>query len=136
MLQRTFRAFSKLRRRGPALGHGRGREGFTLVEILVVLVILSVGVIPIALIQHRAKREVTESDQYTRAVTVGQAQLERIKGMGFGNAVDEAGEDSGVTWNSTITNVGFGLDRIEVTVSWRESGDVVDLTFADLVSMR
>ncbi len=134
MLQRMYRAFSKARRLGPAVG--RGREGFTLVEIMVVMVILSVGVIPIALIQHRAKREVTESDQYTRAVTVGQAQLERIKGMGFGNAVNEAGEDNGVDWNSTITNMGFGLDRIEVTVSWRESGDVVNLTFADLVSMR
>ena len=122
------------------LGHGRlplpGNGGFTLVEIMMVLMILSVGVLPIAMIQHRARREVTESDHYTRAVTVAQAQLERIKGLGFGNAANEAGVEGAVNWNSTITNVGFGLDRIEVTVVWQEGGDAVTMTFADLVSLR
>lgn len=112
------------------------RLGFTLVEILMVLVILSVGILPVAIIQHQARREVTESDHYTRAVTVAQAQLERIKGLGFGNAVNEAGVEGTVAWNSTITNLAFGLDRVEVTVAWQEGGDPVSLTFADLVSMR
>lgn len=112
------------------------RQGFTLVEILMVLVILSVGILPVAIIQHQARREVTESDHYTRAVTVAQAQLERIKGLGFGNAVNEAGVDGTVAWNSIITNLAFGLDRVEVTVTWQEGGDASALTFADLMSMR
>ena len=112
------------------------RQGFTLVEILMVLMILSVGILPVAIIQHQARREVTESDHYTRAVTVAQAQLERIRALGFGNAVNEAGVEGTVAWNSTITNLAFGLDRVEVTVVWQEGGDAVNLTFADLVSMR
>jgi len=113
-----------------------GREGFTLVEILMVLVILSVGVLPIALIQHRARREVTQSDIYTRAITVAQAQMERIKSQGFGNITNETGADGVINWTSTVTNVGFGLDRIEVAVTWQEGGAPMTLTFADLVSMR
>ena len=134
MLRRMNTAFRRFLRRGrlPV----PGKEGFTLVEIMMVLVILSIGVLPIALIQHRARREVTESDHYTRAVTVAQAQLERIKGQGFGNAVDEVGVDGIVNWTSTITNVSFGLDQIEVTVTWQEGGDALNMTFADLVSMR
>lgn len=113
-----------------------GREGFTLVEILMVLLILSVGVIPIAMIQHRARRQVTQADIYTRAVTVGQAQLERMKSQGFGNIVNEAGVDGPVNWNATVTNVSFGLDRVQVVVNWQEGGTPMNLTLADLVSMR
>ncbi len=134
MLTRCHHNLTRFLRRGRLPLPGRG--GFTLVEILMVLVILSVGVLPIALIQHRARREVTQSDIYTRAITVAQAQMERIKSQGFGNIADEAGADGVINWTSTVTNVGFGLDRVEVVVTWQEGGAPMTLTFADLVSMR
>jgi prepilin-type N-terminal cleavage/methylation domain-containing protein len=115
---------------------GFGREGFTLVEILMVLMILSVGVLPIAVIQHRARQQVSESDRVTQAIEIGQMQLERIKGMGFGNGVAEQGQLGQITWNTTVTNVSFGMDRIEVTVAWDNDGRRETLTMADLVSMR
>lgn len=137
-MQRAGGGARRLRRSARALAARSrpGRDGFTLVEIMMVLVILAVGILPVAVIQHQARREVTESDMYTRAVTVAQAQLERVKAQGFGNAVNEAGVDGTVTWATTITNVAFGLDRVDVTVTWQESGDAASLTFADLLSMR
>ncbi len=134
MLMRCHSALKGLLRKGRTSALDRG--GFTLVEILMVMLILSVGILPIAMIQHRARAQVTQSDIYMRAVTLGQAQLERIKQQGFGNIVAEAGVDGVVNWNSTVNNVAFGLDRIEVTVVWQESGAPMTLTFADLVSMR
>jgi prepilin-type N-terminal cleavage/methylation domain-containing protein len=115
---------------------GFGREGFTLVEILMVLMILSVGVLPIAVIQHRARQQVSESDRVTQAIEIGQMQLERIKGMGFGNGVAEQGQVGQITWNTTVTNVSFGMDRVEVTVAWNNDGRQETLTMANLVSMR
>jgi prepilin-type N-terminal cleavage/methylation domain-containing protein len=115
---------------------GFGREGFTLVEILMVLMILSVGVLPIAVIQHRARQQVSESDRVTQAIEIGQMQLERIKGMGFGNGAAQQGQVGQITWNTTVTNVSFGMDRIEVTVAWDNDGRRETLTMADLVSMR
>ena len=60
------------------LGTGRlpglGCEGFTLVEIMMVLMILSVGVLPIAVIQHRARGEVSEADRYTQGIEIAQIQ--------------------------------------------------------------
>ena len=112
------------------------RTGFSLVEVLVVLMIISVGILPIAIVQHRARREVNESDQYSDAVTVAQTQLERIKGMGFGNAAADSGQDGRISWNAQVTNVSFGMDRVAVTASWNNHDGTQTVTIADLVSMR
>ncbi len=113
-----------------------GREGFTLVEIMMVLMILTVGVLPIAVIQHQAREEVSEADRYTQAVEVAQMHLERIKGMGFGNAVAQNGVAGQITWAAQVNNVAFGLDRVTVTVTWQNDGQQETLTLADLVSTR
>ena len=122
------------------LAHGRlpgfGRDGFTLVEIMMVLMILTIGILPIAVIQHRARDQVSEADRVTQAIEIGQMQLERLKGMGFGNAAPGQGQIGNVTWTATVTNVSFGMDRIEVTVAWNNDGVQETLTMADLVSMR
>ena len=67
---------------------------------------------------------------------MAQAQLERLKSRGFGNIANEAGVDGTINWNATVNNVGFGLDRVEVTVNWQEGGNAMNLTLADLVSLR
>ena len=113
-----------------------GREGFTLVEIMMVLVILSVGILPVAVIQHRARKEVSESNRYTEGIVIASSQLERIKGMGFGNAAADSGAAGNVNWVARINNVAFGLDRITVTASWQNDNVVESLTVTDLVSMR
>jgi prepilin-type N-terminal cleavage/methylation domain-containing protein len=115
---------------------GSGREGFTLVEIMMVLMILTVGVLPIAIIQHQAREEVSEADRYSQAVEVAQLHLERIKGMGFGNGVVETGTAGQVTWASQINQVSFGLERITVTATWNNDGSQETVTLTDLVSMR
>ena len=134
MMRQLHEKFQRLRGRGKA---GRyGREGFTLVEIMMVLLILSLGILPIAIIQHRARREVTESDNFTRAITVAQGQMERIKGLGFGNAAADSGVIDNITWSSTITTVQTGLERIEVTTRWQSPDQMEQLTIADLISIR
>lgn len=112
------------------------RAGFSLVEILMVLMILTVGVLPIALIQHRARREVTEADWHTRAIAIAQMQMERLKAQGFGNIVAENGVTDNVTWDAQINNVSFGLDRLTVTATWRNNDVLETLVVSNLVSMR
>lgn len=112
------------------------RDGFTLVEIMMVLFILTVGILPLAVIQHRARHDVTKSDLHTQGITVAQDQLERMKGLGFGNAVPEVGTVGSVDYATSVTNVSFGLNRLEVTVTWLDGGDNNSITLADMVSMR
>ena len=134
MMQKIARRMRRARRIGPRAPIGR--EGFSLVEIMMVLMILSIGVLPLVIIQHRARGEVTESDQFTQGLTVAQTELERIKGMGFGNAAADTGQVDNVTWVAQVSNVSFGLDRVQVTASWRDGNGVSSLTVTDLVSMR
>src|SRR5210317_271707 len=98
------------------------RDGFSLVEIMMVLLILSVGIIPLAVIQHQARQDVQESDTYTDGLNVAQSQLERIKGLGFGNAASDSGVVGNIQWTAQVDNVSFGLDRVQVTTSWRDGG--------------
>lgn len=113
-----------------------GREGFTLVEILMVLMILTVGVLPIAVIQHQARNEVSEADRQTQGLEVAQLHLERIKGMGFGNTVPDSGQAGQIAWTANITNVAIGLDQVQVTATWQNDGVQESLTIADLISTR
>lgn len=113
-----------------------GREGFSLVEIMMVLVILSVGVLPIAIIQHRARGEVNEADRHTQAIAVAQMQMERLKSQGFGNIVNENGTEGAINWVAQVNNVAFGLDRVTVTATWQNKGAVETLVVSNLVSMR
>ncbi len=115
---------------------GFGREGFTLVEILMVLMILSVGVLPIAVIQHRSRVQVSEADRATQAMVLAQLHLERTKGLGFGNAVNSQGQTGQIAWDVQVTNVSFGLERVQVTATWQNDGAQETLTIADLMSTR
>ena len=134
MLRELDRRLRRLRR--AARGSRPGREGFSLVEIMIVLMVLSVGVIPIAVVQNQARREVAEADRHTEAITIAQAQLERVKGLGFGNVVAENGVQGGFAWQVQVVHVAFGLDRIDVLVTWNSANAAENLTVSNLVSMR
>jgi prepilin-type N-terminal cleavage/methylation domain-containing protein len=112
------------------------RGGFSLVEIMMVMMILAIGILPIAVIQHRARQQVTQADIHTQAIAVAQSELERLKAQGFGNIVGENGQTGVVTWAAQVNNVGFGLDRLTVTTSWNNKGNVETLVVSDLISMR
>ncbi len=112
------------------------RGGFTLVEVLVVMVILAVGVLPLTMIQARSRAEVRETDRYTQAVTVAQQQLEWAKGQGFGNVVPDSGMAGHVVWRTDVQQVAFGLERIQVQVVFRQGSSPDTLRVASLLSMR
>jgi prepilin-type N-terminal cleavage/methylation domain-containing protein len=112
------------------------RGGFTLVEVLVVMVIITVGILPLALVQARARGEVQEADNYTRAVTIAQEQLEWTKGMGFAAAAPDSGAEGGVAWRTTVTDVDFGLRQIDVTVIFNQGATPDTLSMTSLLSMR
>ena len=119
-----------------ALRSNSSRSGFSLTELMVVLVILSIGILPLAMVQSRARQEVSESDRYTQAVNVAQDQLERMKGLGFNAAAPDSGVVGLIQWQTNVTLVSIGLERLEVTVSWADPDGDKSLTVANLVSLR
>jgi prepilin-type N-terminal cleavage/methylation domain-containing protein len=112
------------------------RDGFTLPEVMVVMVLLSIGILPLTMIQGRARQEVAEANRYTQAVTVAQRQLEFAKGVGFGNAAADSGLTGQVQWRRRIVDVSFGLQRIEVQVVFQQGSVPDTLQVASLISRR
>jgi prepilin-type N-terminal cleavage/methylation domain-containing protein len=114
----------------------RQTAGFSLVELMVVLVILAIGLLPLALIQTRAQQDVFESGQYTEALQVAQLQMETTKSLGFGNAAADSGLVDIFAWRSSVDNVSFGLDQIVVSVAWNEKGQTRRIQIMDRISFR
>ena len=114
----------------------RDRDGFTLVEVLVVMVIITIGILPLAMVQTRARQEVSEADRFTQAMNVAQEQLEWTKGMGFENAVPGSGTDGAVSWTTGVEDLDVGLRRVTVTVIFPQGSQPDTLQIAALLSIR
>jgi prepilin-type N-terminal cleavage/methylation domain-containing protein len=111
--------------------------GFSLVELMVVMVILTIGLLPLALVQTRAQQDVFESGRFSDAVHVAQLQMESAKSLGFSNIpIDSGLVDGAFLWRRQVTNVSFGLDQITINVRWSEKGNPQTITIFDMISMR
>lgn len=114
----------------------RDRQGFTLVEVLVVLLILTIGILPLALVQSQARREVNEADRYTEAMTRAQRELEWAKGLGFNNAAPDSGIDGALAWRTDVVDVDVGLRQVSVSVIFAQGSTPDTLTMVSLLSLR
>ena len=90
--------------------------GFTLIELMVVLIILAIGLLPLALVQTRAQQDVFESGQFSDAVQIAQLQMESAKSLGFGNIV------AGVAATRTDTDKPLKIAQIGIRDTFGESG--------------
>ena len=110
--------------------------GFSLVELMVVLVFLSIGILALSGVQTSASRDVYKTGRRTRAIALAQNRMEFTRGMGYGNAVPDSGQSEIFTWNTRVDSVGSALQRIQVTVTWPEQGQPTSVQLVDLISGR
>jgi prepilin-type N-terminal cleavage/methylation domain-containing protein len=113
-----------------------GERGFSLVELMIVLVILAIGILPIAFVQTRAQQSVFDSGRATDALDVAHTIMETARSQGFGNVVDGAGNVGTFQWTRQVQVAQFGLEQVTVNVTWSERGRIRDVTLVSMMSMR
>jgi type IV pilus assembly protein PilV len=116
-------------------------EGFTLIEIMIALVIMSIGLTALASVQISAIRGNAFSKRMTTAVSIADEKLEQIKSNPYANILSELSiqitqsnmkftRQVTVTDNSPLTNT----KTINVTVNWSEGSKSHSVPFTTIVS--
>lgn len=106
-------------------------RGFSLIEVMIALVILSVGLLGLAGMQGTAINGNLHGNTITQATALAQATIEQIRNTAYDNIdtttfpdaesrVDESIYERTITIEDDVPL--NELKRITVTVSWRKAG--------------
>ena len=110
----------------------RSRDGFTLIEVLIAMLILSVGLLGTAGLTAGIIRGDFFSKNITSATVIAQTQLEAVQNTGYTNANTTNFPSSaasvsmgGVNFSRTTTIIdnspAANMKTISVTVTWNEA---------------
>ena len=108
------------------------QQGFTLLEVLVTIVILSIGLLGIAGLTTGVIRGNHFSKNITSATAAAQTQLEAIKSRGYAEALEanfpaDIVTMGGMSFNRTTTitadSPATNMKTASVTVNWTESNN-------------
>jgi len=105
----------------------QSQEGFTLIEVLVAIVILSVGLLGMASLTGSIVRYNKLSNDRSAATTLAQDKLEEVRANGYSSAEQEdpiacTGNFSEYKRGVTVSeNTALGTKQIAVKVSWGPS---------------
>jgi prepilin-type N-terminal cleavage/methylation domain-containing protein len=115
-----------------------GSRGFTLIEMMVVILLLGVGMMGLAALTATVSRANVQSSELTTASTLAQTQIESSRAQPYASIV--AGSDArtvnGVSysrsWTVASDNPASGLKTIVVTVSWTSRGKTHNTTLSTI----
>jgi type IV pilus modification protein PilV len=118
--------------------------GFTLIEVLIAIVILSISLLALAALMATTTRNTSFGGHLTEAATFAQDQLERLKATSYDdikdNWHDPSGSNtrtvSGIDYTRALNVVENGnLKTVTITVSWTDPTNVIAPHSFNIVSV-
>jgi type IV pilus assembly protein PilV len=116
-------------------------DGFTLIEIMITLVILSVGLTALAGLQVSAIKGNTFSKRMTAAVSIANQKLEQIKDTDYANILSESStqitqSNMRFTRQVTVTNNSplANTKTVNVTVTWSDGSNSHSVPITTIIS--
>lgn len=110
--------------------------GFTLIELMVALVIISIGILALSGVQTRTSRDVHSTGRGTRALALAEQQIEIARSGGYSGAVSDSGLVAPFGWLTRVDSVDVELRRVMVTVTWQELSGPKTLQLQTLLAAR
>ena len=111
----------------------RSRRGFTIVEVLVAMVMLTIGVLGLAGVSTLALRQTNAAEQQNIGALVAQSRMERYRSLACGTittSLPYTGTTRGVTEQVTLLawSAGTRTLRGRFTYAYRNQSFVIDDT--------
>ena len=109
-------------------------KGFTLVEVIIAILVFSIGIIGVAKMLGEAVKGGSFGMQYTDAVNIAQDRIEYLSGLSYTQTsltagthtvtgiVSKTGTSYTATWVVQDNIPGTNMKQIAMTVSWAEKG--------------
>jgi prepilin-type N-terminal cleavage/methylation domain-containing protein len=115
----------------------RPREsGFSLVELMVVLVFIAIGILALSGVQTGSLTDVYATGRYTRALDLAQTRMETARAVGYTLAQSDSGAVDGFTWLCLVDSGGVAMKRVTTTVSWADNRRARSVRLMSLISSR
>lgn len=95
----------------------RGRGGFTVIEVIIAIVILSVGIIGLATTAALVTRMVAQGQRYSEAAALAQKRFERLRGQSCTTLAAGTATSGQFSERWTVTTVGTNGRRFTVYVT-------------------
>lgn len=115
----------------------RLRKAFTLLEVLITIVILTIGVVAILWALNFGLFARSDIENVATALNISQAKLEEIKNTAFGN-INNSGptpDTSFPAFNTTVTaSNNSNIKQVDVVVSWPTKGGDANVALNTLVA--
>lgn len=110
--------------------------GFTLIELMVVMVVVAVGVLALSQVQTRSSRDVYSTGRGERALALAQQRIEITRSAGYTAAVSDSGVSDVFAWVARVDSAGLELKQVAVTVRWLEGTSPQSCQLNTLLSAR
>ena len=101
-------------------------DGFTLIEVIIAMMLLSIGLVMIMQLFSRGLNAARTSCDYTRAVILAKGKMEELSYA----PVSDSGEfEKGFRWESEalpykeLEETGYNLVELKIKVSWDDTID-------------
>jgi type IV pilus assembly protein PilV len=116
-------------------------DGFTLIEVMIALVVMSIGLTALAAVQISAIRGNAFSKRMTTAVSIADAKMEQIKNGSYASIINEpdtqvSQSNMNFTRRVTVTpnNPLVNTKTVNVTVSWLDGSKPHSVPITTIVS--
>lgn len=113
------------------------RHGFTLLEVLISLIILSVGIIAIVRALSTGVFTFSNAENINLALNIAQAKMEEIKNTAYAGISDSSPTSDPVfprfSVRVNVTEAAVPLE-VEVLVNWNEKGTTDSVSLKTLVA--
>jgi type IV pilus modification protein PilV len=113
-----------------------GVDGFTLIELMIALVVITIGILALSGVQTRSSRDVYSTGRQTQALAIAEDRVERIRSVGYAAAVTDSGTTNGFTWSARVDSAALELKRIDVSVRWQDHLQTRSVRLRTLLSLR